>query len=331
MSQKNWKLLFQEKAFFLNLLESDSGILSRSEALGLLQGDGRRLDALVRSHWVLIIEDRVWPGPALVLASEFPTHPSVSEASTQWEILCQQLWKDVGEMARSQDLDQRSRAGSRVFQHLRSVRSWSFFLHAIVIQNQPEESARIAEAFEVVAARLRQATIRSSQFPAWEAAQWEVIDALEEQARALRVPAAASTDKRVQKLSAMTALTEEQLTQETNLKALVDSGDFLLLHKKLGIVAWPFVPSVEGNATSEPSISSFLVEQKHVQPDQLRERWKASGKHLQAFLEEYAQETALPEEEKLHLFSRILAESGEEIIWEKDATGKRWEVWPGSQ
>lgn len=329
MSQKNWKFLFQEKALFLQLLESDSGKLTRPEALALVQGEGRRLDNLVREGWILILDDDIFPGAGLMLANLF-RDASLAEIKPMWVLSREQLRVEMVKMKDAQSLPLREQAGALVFERMIMTRSWAFLLHAAILQENHSDADHAAGEFESLAADLRSATLRSSAFPAWETAQWHLIDFLEERAAYLRMGDAGQDSDRVRKLRTISKLREEELFHKTNLESIVKSGDFLLLHKKLGIISWPFFPDQTSSQPPAQHVDNIQLEPHESFSENLIPEWKASGMDLLSFLEKNATEINFPEEEKLETFSRILAESGEGLIWKKDSSGAKWEVWPGN-
>lgn len=329
MSRKNWKLLFQEKALFLKLLESDSGKLTRAEALVLVQGEGRRLDDLVRAGWILILEEEVFSGAGLMLVNNFHDS-SLAELTSMWEWSKEQLQEDITKMEMSESLQLREQAGALVFEKLVALRSWTFLLHAAILEESQSDGEKIATEFDSLAGELRSVTLRSSGFPEWEVAQWQLIDFLEERAAYLRVGEGPEDSDRLRKLRAISRLREEELLYETNLESIVKSGDFLLLHKKLGIVSWPFFPLQEKNQNPSHGTAEIQVEKHESSSENLSQEWRISGLDLASFLEKNAVGMHLTEEEKLETFSRILAESGEGVVWKKDSSGKKWEVWPGN-
>lgn len=330
MSQKNWKLLFQEKTFFLKLMESASGRLARSEALALVQGEGRRLDELVRSDWVLILDDNVFPGPGLIMARQFSGADSTKELKALWDFSRQYLGQAMSEMRDAGELSEREKWGASVFERVVAIRTWTFLLHAAVLRENAEEAGMIALEFESLAGELRGATLRSSGSPEWEVEQWELIDFLEEQASFMRLGDQNQNSDRLQKLNTISSLQKEDIPLWTNLESLVESDDFLLLHKKLGVVAWPFFPPRENTTIPAVGQDSFQLTANESFPHDLIPQWKASGLDLLSFLGQRAAEMNVTEAQKLSTFSRILAESGEGLMWKKDLSGTRWEVWPGN-
>lgn len=328
MSQKNWKLLFQEKALFLKLLESDSGKLSRPEALALVQGEGRRLDKLVRTGWILVLNDKILPGAALILAKQFPNSPSFAEQKAYWEVHIQQLLSVMSEMEATDLLPLREQKGTVVYENLMAIRSWAYLLQAASIEAGSLEKSKLALEFEALARKLRGATLRSSAFPAWEAEQWELIDFLEEQAAYLKVSEDTFSSQRLDKIKALSSFQPQEIEGSTNLKEIVESGDFLLLHQKLGVIAWPFLPTEVKVAPPAPRQDSVQFSSiKTILPDLILQ-WKDSGLDLLTFLREAATESDQSNEGILETFSRILAEPGEGVIWKKDASGQKWEAWP---
>lgn len=327
MSQKNWKLLFQEKALFLKLMAIDAGKLTRQEALGLVQGEGRRLDELVREGWILILDEEIFPGAGLMLVQQFG-EASLLELMPIWEMSCDQLLRTIAVMENAESLPLREQAGALVFDRMLLTRSWAFLLHAAILQESLSEAEVVAVEFESLATSLRSVILRSSGFPEWEMVHWQLIDFLEERASYLRLSDQGNASERLQKLKTISRLRREELPLATNLESIVASGDFLLLHKKLGIVSWPFFPSQEKIQPSAQHVANVQFEAHELSTENFIPEWRASGTDLLSFLDEKATERNLTQEEKLHTFSRILAESGEGIMWKKDSSGKKWEVWP---
>lgn len=329
MSQKNWKHLFQEKALFLKLLENDSGKLTRAEALLLVQGEGRRLDDLVRDRWIIILEEDVFPGAGLMLANQF-RDSSFRELKTMWEANKEQLQEAIVKMGNAESLRLREQLGALVFEKLVTLRPWAFLVHAAILEESRIEGEEVAKEFESLAAELRLVTLRSSGFLEWETVQWQLIDFLEERAAYLGIADEGNDSDRLRKLRTISMLREEELLYKTNLESIVKSGDFLLLHKKLGIVSWPFFPLQEKIQSSSQHVAEIKMEKHESTTESLIPEWKASGLDLLSFLDGNAAGMNLAEEEKLETFSRILAESGEGVMWKKDSSGTKWEVWPGN-
>lgn len=328
MSQKNWRLLFQEKALFMQLLESDSGKLTRAEALVLVQGEGRRLDELVREGWILIQEEDVYPGASLLVADVIRAF-SLAETRQMWELSRRQLGEAIMKMEAAETPGLREQAGSLVFKKMGQLKSWAFLLHAAILQDDPGEGVVIAEEFDSIAAELRSKTLRSSGFPEWETTQWQLVDLLEERAAYLRIGDGNQDSDRLRKIKTLTRLRAEEALDHTNLESIVRSGDFLLLHKQLGIVSWPFFPLTAPDSSEQ--VTEIQVERQELSLKDMITGWQASGLDLLTFLEKGDAGMNVTETQKLETFSRILAESGEGLIWKKDSSGKKWEVWPGNQ
>lgn len=328
MSQKNWKLLFQEKALFLCLLESESGKLTRPEALALVQGEGRRLDDLVREGWILVLEEEIFPGAGLMVADGFHAN-SLIEVRQMWEMSKGQLEEAILQMTTSETLRLREQIGGLVFKRMVMLRAWAFLLHSAILEEDQGEGEKIAEEFKSLAENLRSVTLRSSGFPEWETTQWQLIEQLEARAAYLRMSNGDGDTDRLQKLKVFSRLGKEGILHRTNLESILKSEDFLLLHKKLGIVSWPFFPSNPENLHN--AVTDIQIDTKEALLEDMIAGWRESGLDLLTFLETNSDGEPVTEEEKLSTFSRILAESGEGLSWKKDSSGKKWEVWPGNQ
>ena len=340
MRAVDWKVLFQERSLLTALLTSPVGRLSRAEALGYVNLEGARLDALVRGGVLFWNGEEICLGAGLLLLRGQDESQHSAFLWGQWLSHWAQANTLAAAMEAAEDLHQRTTQGALIHRCLAELRSWTHLLELSLNKSlllstagQPDPST-ISSQFSRAAKVLQAWVIRSAAYPAWEQEQIALQEDLEAAAHRLEgLDLHAEADPRLRKVETLLRMTPNDLVAQTNIGDILAEGHFLALHNQLTVVVHPdLLPGGQAVQASSP-MASGSSSSLSVHPDQIADlvmAWQASGTDLYSFLLTYSPTASFPQAQRMDLFGKILKRASGAIWWKKSVDGNIWEVWPSS-
>lgn len=317
MDELSLRLLFQERVALQRLLNSPRLSLDREELLGILSGEGSRLDSLIKAELLSVFQDRLQPGPLLINLIQFSGSNSKQISLSLWRLAFTQLTESVHTLPPVSQPEHRYIHGQRVFQLLLVLQSraegvYSAFKEGIL---QDVSADMLRTEFLDAAAYLRGVQIHSSRYPEWEETQWALISWLEGAGTSVTE---ADLSERERKLLDLEGLTNQQLLAQTNLAEILQKDHFLQIQEGIVVVPWPALPNASDKKLDPPIPSGeFIATMEDM------EAWQRSGLHLMAWVESSTEGTEIMSE-----FSRLVATWADQITWKKNESGAFWEAWP---
>lgn len=315
MDEASLRYLFQERVVLQRILTTPQLRLSREEVLGILSGEGARLDSLIRTGLLSVYQDHITPGPILVNLIQFSGEHGTTVVYELLELSLRQLTESIRLLPPASDPVRRRQAAQKTYQllltvHIRAEAVYSAFQEGQLKDLSTED---LKEEFLNAAAFLRGVLLHSSQHPEWEETQWTLISWLEEAAQGLKDPI---ISEREEKLRALQQLQGEAFINQTNLPEILREQPFLQIQEGVVVVPWPSLPEFSSDHQTD-----LTPEFETVQED--IESWKKSGLHLLAWIQ-----SSSDPDESMAAFSRMVAIWADKITWKKSETGAFWEAWP---
>ncbi len=328
MNAQVLRLLFQERSAIEKLLATPSFCIQDSKILAWLQGDGPRLDALIKAGILQRNQELIGPGPMLLLLDQGAEARNPESCHVHWRQTLTDLRAAVHQMeAAESNPDARLQAGKTAMRLLNRCRWWTLALTASVQQpSSPSWLEQRADEMKQAAREVQRWLLMHPAFPEWEEQQHLLTFDLDQAAALCRWQARTTADRRLEKIRRISQQRSSAEAKNIRLKESREGIPFLMLHQELGITTHPAPES--GNHPSGPLYSLEEAPESIDMPDltALAEAWQASGQHLFHFLQNSPLTRHLPESPRLSLMSSLMQQHMQQITWKKAPTGDAWEA-----